>query len=309
VFVECEGINPDQPLRQGDIVAAHPGTPLWVNPWKRFAVVLSADCDIAQGKTGPNLICVPVVSYSVYLADEWLPDEASYLLQLGKARLDKLLARLDAGITHRQIAAWTNDSATESLEERMLAALTTKAGSPNETTLKLINKLAAALKSVEELSARAELSQHESLKPLLTRLAHNGGIIAQERFNDVPPGKRLVQEALSALETRIDTWLIRELQGLDPEMADVPSFGYVVPLRSLNFVPLELVETDRKRWYDRQDAYVRVCRLKAIYKTDLVHQFANLFIRVGLEDSRIDEHRRMFVRCAESLFITEIAGG
>jgi hypothetical protein len=66
-----------------------------------------------------------------------------------------------------------------------------------------------------------------------------------------------------------------------------------------------LIDIDRAQWYGKRDHYLRICRLRGLYKADLIQKFANLFVRVGLEDYRDDEHRRAFKRCAESLFPVE----
>jgi hypothetical protein len=112
----------------------------------------------------------------------------------------------------------------------------------------------------------------------------------------------MIEGALVSLEDRADTWLIRELIGLDPEMTEGTSYGFVVPLRAFASLAVNRIETDRAKWYGDREKYLRICRLRGIYKSDLIQKFANLFVRVGLEDHRIEEHRRLFKRCAQNLF-------
>ena len=87
--MECEATKPGEPLRQGDIFAAHPGTPLWEDPWTRFGVIISADCDIAQGKAGPKLVYIPIIGHYTYLVDVWVPEEAERLRQLAREMIGK----------------------------------------------------------------------------------------------------------------------------------------------------------------------------------------------------------------------------
>ena len=123
-------------------------------------------------------------------------------------------------------------------------------------------------------------------------------------FKDAPAegARAMVHSALMALQERIDTWLIRELVGLDPGMNETAQFGYVLPLRSFARVNLDVIETDRAAWYSEREKYFRVCRLRGLYKTDLLQRFSYLFERVGLEDERKTEHLRLFERCAEAIF-------
>ena len=85
-------------------------------------------------------------------------------------------------------------------------------------------------------------------------------------------------------------------------MVQNTDFGFIVPLRSFSLVPIARIEIDKGKWFQAPDKYLRICRLRGKYKTDLLQQFANMFVRVGLEDQRDDHHRLLFQRCADSLF-------
>lgn len=53
------------PLRQGDVLE-------WLgdrmDPWRRFAIIVTADCDLAHQKHAGLLACVPVLAHDEYLA-------------------------------------------------------------------------------------------------------------------------------------------------------------------------------------------------------------------------------------------------
>jgi hypothetical protein len=104
------------------------------------------------------------------------------------------------------------------------------------------------------------------------------------------------------MQKRLDTWLIRELMGLDPDMAEGTNFGFVVPLRSYSLLPVERIEVDKINWYKKKESYLRVCRLRGVYKSHLIQQFVNLYERVGVDDNRDEEHRHLFKLCAKHLF-------
>ena len=80
------------PLRQGDVLE-------WLNdqsdPWRRFAIVVTADCDLAHQKHAGLLACVPVLAHEDYLALFPLP------ARLGRARA-KLVERASTLIRHYQ---------------------------------------------------------------------------------------------------------------------------------------------------------------------------------------------------------------
>jgi hypothetical protein len=79
--VECEVVDDSRiPLRQGDVLEWLSGGD---DPWREFAIIVTADCDIAHSKHGGVLATVPVLRHEEYLARFPLP------LRLAAAR-DKL---------------------------------------------------------------------------------------------------------------------------------------------------------------------------------------------------------------------------
>lgn len=93
LIVECEELEDSSlPLRQGDVLE-------WLNdqsdPWRRFAIVVTADCDLAHQKHAGLLACVPVLAHEDYLALFPLP------ARLGRARA-KLVERASTLIRHYQ---------------------------------------------------------------------------------------------------------------------------------------------------------------------------------------------------------------
>jgi hypothetical protein len=300
--MECERADPDHPLRQGDIVAAQPGTDSWKNPWTRFGVVLTADCDLAHGKSGPNLVYVPILDHHAYIADVWLPGEAEDLARAGRDKVEKQLASLQSKLGFRHIAAW-GEAGGENIASKLTEQLgSLKSGIDTERISADIILMWHATTELQVLSKRPQPTQATQLRDLLSRLVQHGSAISQNKFGDPNSCRRFLETALCSLQDRVDISLIRELIGLDTDMLDSPCFGYVVPLRSFSLLQVEKIDTDRNHWYGNRDHYLRICRLRGPYKFDLVQRFANLFVRVGLEDYRLVEHRRAFKRCAESLF-------
>src|SRR5438093_11944854 len=66
IVLECDELQDSSvPLRQGDVLE-------WVgdqtDPWRRFAIVVTADCDLAHQKHAGVLACVPVLPHEEYLS-------------------------------------------------------------------------------------------------------------------------------------------------------------------------------------------------------------------------------------------------
>jgi hypothetical protein len=89
-------------------------------------------------------------------------------------------------------------------------------------------------------------------------------------------------------------------------MTQGAAVGYVVSLRLYSLLPMNIIELYRAKWYNTRNNYLLVCRLKRLYKSDLVQKFANLFVRVGVDDHRKDEHKRLFVHSSAALIPGEL---
>jgi len=66
---EWRYVDPAHPLSQGDVVRRVQDADIW----DRFAIVVTADCDLAHNKHRGQLTCVPVVPLRDYLATYYLP--------------------------------------------------------------------------------------------------------------------------------------------------------------------------------------------------------------------------------------------
>jgi hypothetical protein len=209
--MECERSDPTDPVRQGDIVAAHPGTDGWNNPWTRFAVVLSADCDLAQGKTGPNFVYAPIVGHHTYLADVWLPSEAAKLVARGRELVDKKLARFDAKVSCRHIDSWSGDGGAANVAARLTEVLGKRASDVSATVLDGIIVVWDAVQGLTVLAQSVSTTQTDKIHDLLHRLVKYRAVIQPSSGNTIESSRGMIEGALVSLEDRADTWLIREL--------------------------------------------------------------------------------------------------
>jgi hypothetical protein len=292
--LECEQADRNRPkIRQGDIIAAHPNTANWADPFRRFFVVVSADCDIANDKLETGLVVVPLIGLQTYVRRMWLP---SYIASLERNMLKRGAAIL-ASVWRAHVAyeEWLGAQNAD-VETRIAALIDGDDGNHRKAarTLKQLQEAAAGVKlAVDELDSAG------LLPAVMARLA-NAKTIATGQ--SCAPDKELRSGIASAGDPkRVDLWPICDLIGLDSDMREEEADGFVAVFRYFDRLRLELVYVEKRAWLNDPDGYFRLCRLRGIYKTDFLQSFANLFVRVGLDSSRDSEHQQGFERAAKRL--------
>lgn len=297
--MECERCDGKDALRQGDVIAAQPGTASWHDPTKRFGIIISADCDIEQGKGGNSLVYLPIISHIDYINLIWVPQEAAKVDTTARNSIDKMLKDIDPSLSSRHIFGWSSRSGPESLPD-ILRSKALPILSQDKLAVKIdliVNTFAQSVELSNLVAATAPTARPDILKRISDFLDLRETLEKPAKAS-VPQRKAAIESALQALQTRIDTWLVKDLIGLDPDMLEQHTYGYVVPMRLFSRVEAADILKDRIEWYENKDKYLRVCRLRGIYKSDLMQRFSNMFSRIGLEDQRDEEHRRLFSRSA-----------
>lgn len=300
--MECERCDGKDALRQGDVIAAQPGTASWHDPTRRFGIIISADCDIEQNKGGSSLVYLPIISHIDYINLIWIPQEANKTDVAARSYIDKLLRDVDPSLSSRHLFGWAKRSGLESLLDNLKSKalpilsedkLTERLDLIVGTFSRIVElaELQDGTAPTERLDILKRINNFFDLKDVLEKPAKTGGTHR----------KSAIENALQALQTRIDTWLIKDLIGLDPDMLEQHVYGYVVPMRLFSRVETTEILKDKIEWYGDKDKYLRVCRIRGIYKSDLMQRFSNMFSRIGLEDQRDEEHRRLFSRSASAI--------
>lgn len=287
--MECEHAHDANGLRQGDIFAAHPGTQNWQDPWRRFGVIISADCDLAQGKTGPNLVYVPIVGLHTYLKDVWLPSQIEGLVVSCQQKLEKALTSARGKqISVRHAMAWA--------EEDLITELK-KGKDIDQAALDKISEFRSTIVSLSELLEGVKPDCDPSKFQSILGQFFN----AHEKLEAVQkPGltyrRSVIFNALNGLaqKDRADTWPLIDIIGLDPEMREDEKFGFVIDMRRFSVMSINSIVLDRMEWVKEEGLYLRVCRLGPSYKMDFLQKFALLFTRIGLDDRRNVEQKSLF---------------
>ena len=300
--MECERCDGKDALRQGDIIAAQPGTASWHDPTKRFGIIISADCDIEQGKGGSSLVYLPIISHIDYINLVWIPQEATKIDLSARSSIDKLLRDVDPSLSSRHLFGWSKRSGSENLLDNLKSkALPILSEDKLAERLRLIVDTFLRTVELSDLQAGTAPTERSEILKRINSFFDLRDALEKPAKAGLVHRKSAIENALQALQTRIDTWLIKDLIGLDPDMLEQHTYGYVVPMRLFSRVDTTEILKDKIEWYGDKDKYLRVCRLRCVYKSDLMQRFSNMFSRIGLEDQRDEEHRRLFSRSASAI--------
>jgi hypothetical protein len=295
--MECERCNQQDALRQGDIFAANPGSDNWNDPWTRFGVIITADCDIDKQKNGNHLVYIPLLSYDTYLKEIWLPEESERLFKTCRDALDKSLATFDQKFTSRHVLSWEQREGVEGVEKRLKDATQPRRGceKQSEKTLSLL----ASFRALEDFAKKDRNSPEIKFKSICDEFFS----IREKIYSTDHAQSRTtsIEQVLNSVQQRLDMWLIRNLIDLDTDMVYAAGFGLIAPLRRFGRIEVGRITLTKDEWYGSKEKLYRICRLRGIYKADLLHNFANLFVRPGLDDGRDAEHQRAFRRYADGL--------
>lgn len=296
--MECEQADRARlVIRQGDVLAAHPETDNWSNRWARFFIVLSADCDIVNSKLDTGLVVVPVIGLRTYASEVWLPEQIRRQMISAEKKVETSL--------HRFSGTSFNSSSAMSTAKSVLIDELSRSVGEDAQLVKVLSTISDLHDCHTELRALVQdlaSAPSPALRELITRFCLTKSRISG---NSIDPQKELKTGFSGVSDSkRTDLWPICDLVGLDGQMKEDERDGFVAMLRRFTQIPIDHVITNKAEWLRLPHAYLRVCRLRGIYKSDFLHRFANLFTRVGLDAGREDEHQIMFELAASKIFKT-----
>lgn len=277
--LECEELEDSSvPLRQGDVLE-------WLghqsDPWRRFAIVVTADCDLAHQKHAGLLACVPVLAHDEYLSLFPLPAR----LERANAKLLERAAALIRGyqesnrpefpvaVSDDAIAAWID------------------AVSPDE--------IAIELRVPEGKEAKQLVDVLAAIKTCLTAMTTGGLDLQLDALTHawlVTQGKSGFAERRQVVARELLDLLGRLpsdamfLHGLSPRYR----CGYVAYLRAILNVDEATVA---RRVPDLRDSSVtakRIARLTSPYVFHLSQALGHVFSAIGLP-SHYEASRDAFI--------------
>ncbi|MGY4512117.1 hypothetical protein [Bradyrhizobium sp. USDA 3650] len=265
--MECEQPLSGNVLRQGDIIAAHPGTENWRNPWRRFGVILTADCDLEQQKGGANLVYIPVIGLKTYLADVWLPNHATALYETATRQAEKALDEFnDHHVTPRHLLRQSieeiakqlgmatvdrvDDTGTAGTQDNSRSEEQAKAREKaRKKQFERVKKLQEALTVLNELRTSKTPSAVADLDAMLGQLFPQHEFVSGGGKSGPGVRRELLKSGLTDLiqDSRVDTWPISDLVAMDPEMRADEAFGFVVDLRRFSVLETAKIQTNRAK--------------------------------------------------------------
>lgn len=248
----------DDEVRQGDLIRRFNGT----CPDGEWGFVLTADCDIAQGKTGDRFTYIEILPAAAYLEDVWAPAQLKrWVLRQSKAAAEQLggvmrRSGLNLPLTGEVLVQWLTERT-----HNEVAASVNKTGKPLDK--KLSTSMEALRAALDRTVPQRELDRFLRIREIL------GDSLEQRR--------RSVREAFDGERGFPDYFLLPELPG-------VVGYGFAVMLRSFRSVlACDLFTTSvDAQIAGRSDAFHRVGRLNDRVRFAITQKQAFLFSRIGL---------------------------
>jgi hypothetical protein len=250
-----------------------------------LAVVVTADCDIAQGKVGERgVACIELKP----LRDFMSKDHLSRLL-------NKVLA-----MREREFREWIRQK------------WASKGGSADDLTDGALNEWILSA-SRDEICGALDIADEPGVTYAQASLtAIQAARAAQGGTEDTPLTLRAIGGLAKTLPKDWRGFVLSQFEKLQAnQLADdlffvttVPGedeLGFVAKLRSLWFIPLGSVCRDVPEARERERGWTRVGRLAPTFKHGLAQQIGVLFARVGYPYHYEMERNDIFALVAESL--------
>jgi hypothetical protein len=264
--VMCTPLNRiAEPLRQGDVFEWR----LQQNdPWRRWGVIVTADCDLHRSKHRGVLSYVPILSIDAFLSTHWIPDQVERQFEhhgnSTRALINRVSGRGEGEDTGISLGAFSDWLVRDGIDGIVASLPGVDEGSRRD----LIQRLELC-RDVKSLREAVSLRDHvRALAAFLAKASRGDAPVAEERL----------WQQIAAFMLRLpgDAFFLDLLS---------PAYntGYVACLRRIHEInasqfpesPLEAEAVD----------VVRISRMNAPYKYRLTQQLAAVFTDIGLPDS------------------------
>jgi hypothetical protein len=245
-------------IRQGDILMDKP--PRGQRP-TQIAVVITADCDIAQDKFGTDLACLRVVWYEEYVRHVWAGLERQKALKKISTKVGDQLRKAHRLFTGKT-STLSDERACEWLRDAELAEVASALGISNDAREKFIRNLEPSRAALQAVTKNISAFDH----CVALQAALDG--------TDRPAAVRKLVDKAQTADLPDDAFFL-------PGLPDHDESPAVVLLRGLVAVPaVNVARTLSDATSPAQR--VRVARLHPTYKHALTQAFGNLYARIGM---------------------------
>ncbi|WP_133298528.1 hypothetical protein [Tsukamurella pulmonis] len=255
-FVEYEAVSARSPLRQGDILE-RTGDIDDDYCWEQYLMVLTADCDLAQGKHDQRITCIPILAKDYYIHRFRLESLKTRVIAKQLAELRDVLTRNKLPtIGDERIVEW----ATERSSNDIVHLLKVTAANDIETIRRSVDAIRILATPSDNLpSALSKLitAQATGVNPPSDKNVRSALADAIRSSFKSPPGDA---HFLSAIGPGVDS-------------------GYFAYLRQIVQVADSDITTIGRH---RSENYSRISRLQTRYIHAITQKFAMVFMSIGL---------------------------
>lgn len=268
-------VTESDPLRQGDMLSIR-----WDSrsTERQLAIILTADCDIAQDKMGAHYTLVGMMGVRDYVRSMWMKREIE---RRAAKELSEVCVLIQRAVPESDLEPINPSSLLEWLD----------------------------IEDPEIISKKIAPQQHSDLSMRLKWLkearvhCEDGRAIDKFYINmKLQKDRKKIESISKEIEASIKGMPSEYL--FLPVAPDIESEGYVVVLRDIQAIPLNAVHrsvTQEKIAYSSGPSAHRIARLSAPLKYAMTQKFALLFSRIGLASDYEDERDIAAQVLAESL--------
>jgi hypothetical protein len=283
---ECSLANDDSPLRQGDIF-------VWTEqiqegPWRKFGIVITADCDLEQQKTKGQLSYLPVLTFEDYLWSFWRVEKFVPVHDKLKKKavdlLNKVLTRLKPDqkpISEAAALAWISRTESADLAEQV--------------GLKDVGQIKDFCAAIENYRIVERLLGTNNPNMNLLNQCHaiNKNSTMHTNYTEL---SRDVQGKIASLPG--DVFFMSGIEGFE-------KFGLFVMLRHITQCKIEDIAIRPDDLRRGGASARRIARVDSPYKFALAQNMARVFVDIGLPSSYADRQKNTPLKYFESLAATE----
>jgi hypothetical protein len=264
---DCERVDAARPIRQGDVLKR-----VHNDGFVMLTVVVTADCDIANGKLGDaGLACVQLTPLADYMLGDHAQTTARRQL---KKRFEKaaewinrrwlLKDSQNVALTEENVRTWIMTSLPEEIESDLAL--------PTDDKNSFIKREAPALRLAQTL-LDAPIDRYSAIDALRA---------IQSKTTSRSEQLKTLFGSLDPRDLPLDMFYVSSVPG-------EPGFGFIAKLRALSFIPFDRCFTSMVAAKDVHNSFVRVGRLAPTFRHALAQQFGMLFARIGMpKDYEID---------------------
>jgi hypothetical protein len=276
--------RPEWPIRQGDVIG------FWDwncrLPYDRYGLIITADCDIAQGRPDQHLVFLRIISVSDYAEVIWSREKIHKYLDQHLNEITSTVNRLrrlsdssSIDINSADVVEWIDRENVGQIAASMY---------PIDTVQQ--ERLGNRLNLLHKLVSASRLPQETFCMKLLL------DIEAHQQSSDQ---RQLRQKLLSKmrgelLNEDISRFFLSSLQGGDDNK------GYYILLNQIGAVCKSSITDSFAELKGSSKSTYRFGRLEKTFKYAVAQRFSHLFQRIGLPDAHnVSRRTTLDVLCGE----------